>query len=152
MPTPTKKLELEGFAGHGKRDARANEVDVSEVKEQYIEPPPIYELSVGARAHWKYLFPQIKHYMGTVDLDTLAAYCEAFNQWMEAKRILNSEGLIVMGSKSQVKNPAFSVWVEALTKMDKYGQKLGLCPASRTRIKKDNNAGTDDDKWAGVLN
>lgn len=69
------------------------------------------------------------------DMTALAAYCDAYGRWLQAREILNAEGLITdTGTGSQKVHPAWTIANQAMTQMRAFMVEFGLTPSSRTRV------------------
>ncbi len=85
-----------------------------------------------ARREWMRVVPMlldaglISHYDGS----TLEAYCEAYQEWKDAARIVAKEGLLD-GSKAHA---AVKVLNDARAQCMTYAQRFGFDPVSRSRI------------------
>ncbi|WP_231667899.1 phage terminase small subunit P27 family [Pseudomonas quasicaspiana] len=69
------------------------------------------------------------------DLHNLEAFCMAYQRWREAQADITLNGIIVMGAKQEIKNPACTVANETLRQIATFGSALGLDPAARARLK-----------------
>jgi len=70
-----------------------------------------------------------------VDRAALAAYCECWAVWREARGLLATGGLTTTNADGGLKkHPAATVANEALSQMHKFLIEFGMTPASRSRI------------------
>lgn len=95
-------------------------------------------LSKLAGAKWRELLPLLTALgsLSRLDVDQLAAYCEAYAAWVECGERLASEGLVVgfpNGAKGV--SPWLRIQRNALDRMDKSGAELGLTPIARARLR-----------------
>ncbi len=89
-------------------------------------------LSIDAKRQWQRLAPILENcgILTAADRDTLAAYCEATGNYIEATKSVQ-RGLFIDGKT----NPAINLQDKFLAQMAKFGTRLGLSPADRTGIK-----------------
>lgn len=73
--------------------------------------------------------------MSEVDDTALAAYCQAFECFVEAESKIRRSGLLIKTTNGNViQNPLVGVANRAMEIMHKFLTEFGLTPASRTRI------------------
>lgn len=104
-------------------------------------------LSPMASAEWDRVAPQLEkmRILSDVDVMPLAAYCEAVGRFIEASRILETQGALVLGYRgSLVKNPAAQIVKDALADMKALAQEFGMTPSSRSRVKVPDAGASDD--------
>jgi P27 family predicted phage terminase small subunit len=126
------------------------------------EPPPCPEfLGAYARAEWERVSVELfrLRLLTTLDLMSLAGYCQAYQTWRTATETLSSmasrdpvmSGLIV---RTQAGNGAANplIWIAASASRDmlKFAAEFGMSPASRTRISVDAAAGATG-KFNGLI-
>jgi P27 family predicted phage terminase small subunit len=132
-PKPTALRVLQGKAGH--RPLNDSEPEL----ETRIPACPV-DLSDEAKLEWNRLAPYLFN-VGVIteaDRSAFAAYCQTFGRWIQAERILSTEGEIIMSTKgNRVQNPHLWVANRALGQMHKFCTEFGLTPASRSRLKID---------------
>ncbi len=111
--------------------------------------PPDF-LAPYAREEWVRLVPMLvrMRLLSKVDVNTLAAYCQAFARWKAAEEQYtaaclenyeDAKGLMVRRgkttkSKTLIVNHMIALAHNAGWEMAKYGGELGLTPAARARI------------------
>jgi len=70
-----------------------------------------------------------------LDVETLASYCEAYDQFVDACEHLRAEGYVVKGYGGEMKrNPWLMVQNQAVEKMLKIGALFGMSPSDRMRF------------------
>jgi P27 family predicted phage terminase small subunit len=70
----------------------------------------------------------------TLDLGTLALYCQIWARWKEAEKLVAELGSVVKSPQgTPVKNPYLSVADTAIKQLAVLGRELGLTPSSRVR-------------------
>ncbi|MFQ5625859.1 MAG: phage terminase small subunit P27 family, partial [Methyloligellaceae bacterium] len=95
-------------------------------------------LTVGAKQEWRRLVKAMEHceIFTQVDRQALAIYCEAYDRWVEALKVVRKTGYVVKDKKTNraIINPYLRVANQAVDVMRQFGPELGFTPASRTRI------------------
>jgi len=139
MPGPTPKpTVLKILAGNpGKR-----KLNDSEPKPLVIKLNAPRYLNDLARAEWRRIMPELCRLglFSLVDRASLAAYCQAYGDWLEAEEMLEQDGKVLTTDKGyRYLNPWWSVRCKSLELMDKFGSRFGFDPSSRTRLKVEAN-------------
>lgn len=94
-------------------------------------------LTPDAQDMWQRVTPELERLglLGRIDLGALAAYCEAWATWREARRLLDAEGVVVAGRDGNaVRHPAVMVANAASAELRAWAVQLGLTPAARQRM------------------
>lgn len=138
-PKPTALKVL-----HGDRKDRINLDEPKPRAADSLEPPR--KLSRRGKALWRRLAQDMSR-KGVVtdwDLETLQAYCQAFDFAEQAAEDVNANGMRVTTPVKELadgtvvydlkKNPAFTAWREATMTMVSLAAQLGLTPAARTKL------------------
>lgn len=139
-PLPTHLKILRGNPGH--HPIKGGDPEPERAAEP-PEPPPF--LTSYAADEWWTIVPQL-HRLGlltTVDLPSLAAYCDAYCTWRLASEAIARmrandpimSGLIIKtkyGDAAQ--NPLVSIARKAAGDMVRYAGEFGLTPSARARI------------------
>jgi P27 family predicted phage terminase small subunit len=89
-----------------------------------------------------------------VDINPLAAYCQAFKRWRTAEELLASTGALMVRAKKNgeaVPNPLISMADKAAAAMVRYASEFGLTPAARSRITAGIAEGRKVGKFDGLL-
>lgn len=95
-------------------------------------------LSVEAKAEWR---RQVKHLeaMGVVaeiDRPMLAAFCEAWAEFVQAAAFIAEHGHIITTEKGYVlPHPQVAIKNSAVERLKAIGQQFGFSPAARTRLR-----------------
>ena len=99
-------------------------------------------LSPEAKKEWRRIVRALADIdlLTSVDMAVLAAYCQSYSRWMQAEKILETEGLTYVytnkkGEENVIARPEVRISQESLKLMRAYGSELGLSPSSRGRIK-----------------
>ena len=95
-----------------------------------------------AREEWARVLPELERLdrLSPVDLQLLAAYCQAFGRWREAEAGIERDGVVlaIRDDKGTVKSVQPSPWAALALKhaaaMRSFAVELGLSPASRRRV------------------
>jgi len=101
-------------------------------------------LSKPAAAEWRKVAAILieRDVLTEADLGTLAAYCDAYGQLVDASRQIAADGLILAGKK----HPLITTQVAARNQIRQLAAELGLTPVSRSRPAiRDDDAADDDD-------
>lgn len=131
-PKPTALKVIQGNAG--KRKLNKNEPSPDAL---VVVPEPPEWFGPIAVAAWQQVAPWLVEakILTSTDLHNLEAFCMAYQRWREAQDDITKLGIVVMGSKQKIKNPACTVANETMRQMATFGSALGLDPAARARLK-----------------
>ena len=109
-------------------------------------------LSDEAKREWKRIAPRL-HAVGLlteVDGLALAMLCEAFAQYMAAKTVVDSEGMLLVSEKgNSYQHPAAGLMTQARGELLKWAREFGMTPSARTRIVVD--TGSEEPSLADLL-
>lgn len=90
------------------------------------------------REKWGQLYPQLAAVPGLmkpVYADALALYCEAFEEFIEARTAIISGGAVSMSEKgAEYQHPEVGRKNKAIQRMRQFGGMFGLSPADATRV------------------
>lgn len=112
-------------------------------QQQLPEPPP--EFGDDARREWVRVCAEL-HSLGLLtELDRmpLAAYCQAYGDWVTAKRALAAmaqhdpvtSGLLIKTTNGNaIQNPLVGIANTAAAAMVRYAAEFGMTPSSRARV------------------
>jgi len=144
VPTATKILN----GNPGKRALNDREA----------EPPPKLPraptyLSKAAKAEWRRMGGRLLEVglMTALDETALAAYCQAFSNWVDANKEIQEQGATVWTAQGGLaRSPWVSIAAEAWKEMTRMLGEFGMTPSSRSKVKvaRDAPAATGDD-WFG---
>ena len=131
-PKPAALKELEG--NPGKRAINP------EPKFSSRMPRCPEHLTGEARKEWKRVVHEL-HYAGLLkvtDRAVLAAYCQAWADWVEACRELDGAAKVCTTDKGyEYPNPWIGIRNGAMESLRKMMAELGMTPSSRSRVKVD---------------
>ena len=133
---PTRIKELQG--NPGKRAANKREPRPASGR-----PPRPKHLEGEARREWNRISKQLLELglLAKVDRAALAAYCQAWADWVRAHEELAKGTMITFTDKGYpVLNPWWSVATTASKQIKSYLVEFGLSPAARSRLQ----VGDDD--------
>jgi len=156
-PKPTTLRKLQGDAGHRPLNDKEPEPPIG-------EPKMPANLGPLAKQEWKSIVAKLTPLgmLSTIDGKALAAYCHAFESWVEAniavvvhgivvkEPIFNKEGVQV-GSKLK-RNPADVASQSWLKIMKSFLVEFGMTPSSRSRLRVDKPAGEEKDPFESFMN
>ncbi|MSU98458.1 phage terminase small subunit P27 family [Pseudomonas mandelii] len=131
-PKPTALRLIQG--NPGKRKINKKEPSPDALVEVPAPPEWFGKIAVAA---WHQVAPWLieSKILTATDLHNLEAFCMAYQRWREAQDDITKKGIVVMGAKQEIKNPACTVANETLRQMATFGSALGLDPAARARLK-----------------
>lgn len=131
-PKPTALRVIQG--NPGKRPLNKKEPSPDALVEVPAPPEWFGKIAVAA---WQQVAPWLieAKILTATDLHNLEAFCMAYQRWREAQDDITKKGIVVMGAKQEIKNPACTVANETLRQMATFGSALGLDPAARARLK-----------------
>lgn len=131
---PTRLKVIEGTF-------RADRAVTNEAQPEIALPQPPEHLSEGALLEWN----RIAHELFTIgllsriDRAALAAYCEAWSDWVDACRLcVTKDGqdrkVIKTAMGNFIENPYYTIKKRSAEIMHKFLTEFGMTPASRARI------------------
>lgn len=130
-PKPTALKLLQG--NPGKRALNKNEPSPDALAD--VPEPPEWLGEIAALI-WRQVAPWLveSRILTLTDLHNLECFCMAYQRWREAQDDITKNGIVVMGAKQEIKNPACTVANETKRQMATFGSMLGLDPSSRARL------------------
>ncbi len=107
------------------------------------EPPDF--LTPDAKAEWSRVSAELFHIglLTKVDVQPLAAYCQAFGRWITAERAIArmaekdtlTAGLMIKTTNGNaIQNPLVGTSNKAASDMVRYASEFGLTPSARARL------------------
>jgi P27 family predicted phage terminase small subunit len=129
---------------HKKLNGSPNAHTKLTVKVGHVSAKPLNGLDRIARAEWGRITRAFAASKRLCELDhgLLALYCSAYSRWKRAESALLTEGDVLMvegrdthgrSHSKPVVNPLSKVLEYAARQVNRYGESLGLSPASRTK-------------------
>jgi P27 family predicted phage terminase small subunit len=138
-PQPT---QLKILRGNPRKEALNKGEPQPRVPPQVPEPPQF--LNGYAREEWYRVGEELLRLriLTIVDIQPLAAYCQAYGRWRTAEEALArmaasdpiTFGLLLKKGGNPVHNPLVAVAEKAAGAMVKYAAEFGLTPAARSRV------------------
>ncbi len=142
-PKPTETKKRAGNPGN-------RPLNKDEPKPEPGAPPMPPHMEFEAAETWGWLC-EVLAGMGLLaksDVAIMMAYCDAYSEYLEARKQVEDEGLTCTGEKGgQYMNPAFSAESSLRKQLVSYAAELGLTPSARSRIQVTPPA-EDDEKTA----
>ena len=111
-----------------------------------VPSPPSY-LSTYAKKEWKRIAPLLhrNRLLTEADISILAGYCQAYNRWIEAEKLIRTYGYTSETDKGNIiQRPEVGIANKALDEMLKYAKEFGLTPSSRANLHVENAEDVDD--------
>lgn len=131
-PRPVELTRRLGNPGHRSElpVASAPIGDVVEAATPSVELPPY------ARALWDEVVPVLARFsLRTTDLPAIEAMCMAYARMMQARDVINRQGLFALGSTGQmVEHPAFKIEQQASRTFLAYAGQFGLTWVARSNL------------------
>lgn len=102
-------------------------------------------LDSDAKKEWKRVIKEIGEDtdLKTLDLKALEGYCQSYSRWRACERVLQEEGYTFLTPNQYVQQrPEVSISNKAMADMRAFAKELGLTPAARSRMNKNNSSNT----------
>lgn len=132
-PDALKKLQ----GNPGKRPLNHAEPKFPKFEFNGLPAPPSW-LNSPAKREWKRMVPLL-HNAGVLtqaDLSSLAAYCQAYGQFIEATKVIKAEGYTFESDKGNIlQRPEVGIANTAMKLMVTIAREFGMTPSSRSNIK-----------------
>ena len=90
-----------------------------------------------ARTEWRRISAELEGLglLTRIDRAALAAYCEAYGEWVEASLAMKGHRLTIVTDKLNIiQNPLIGIKHKAAEQMHKFLTEFGMTPSSRSRI------------------
>lgn len=93
-------------------------------------------MSGVALKEWNRVAPQLKRLgiLTNLDMVCLAAYCQAYGEWVFAEKVIKAEGPLYKTGGSVTTSPYMWIRNKALKHMHQFAIEFGMTPSSRGRI------------------
>ena len=146
-PKPTALKVIQGNPGKRKLDKNAPAPDAL----AQVPDPPAW-LGPIAASIWRQVAPWLvqARILTDTDLHNLELFAMAYQRWREAEEDISKNGIVVMGAKQEIKNPACTVANESARRISTFGAALGLDPAARARLKPEGK-GDEENEFLTLL-
>ena len=136
-PAPTPRAVLRA---RGSRRGQAAGAEVTLPPALVLPPPPT--LSVKASEVWRRVMPQLTGagVLADVDVSVLEQFCTSWVHWQAAVADVEANGVTMEqvtreGFPRKVANPAVSIEIALSVELRQLGDRLGLSPSARARLK-----------------
>ncbi len=102
------------------------------------DPTPPAWLSAESREVWSQVVDMLRRIPGLlaeIDAYALARYCDDWVEYWEAKRIVDSDGIVSLSEKgTEFQNPAVGVKNKAAERMTRFEARFGMTPSDRSGL------------------
>ena len=114
---------------------KAAEQDMVKTESAYLSRPPDW-LSDKAKKEYCRLYQAIKDIdmLGDLDANNLAAYCNAFDNYLEAAADVRKNGLTIEFDDKVIENPNVALQIKYAKEMREFGKQCGLSIDSRLKF------------------
>lgn len=114
---------------------RAAEQDLVKTDCVYLSRPPDW-LSDRAKKEYCRLYNAMKNIdmLGDLDANNLAAYCNAFDNYLEAAADVRKNGLTIELDDKVIENPNVALQIKYAKEMREFGKQCGLSIDSRLKF------------------
>lgn len=113
-------------------------------------PPRPAGLDAIAGKHWDMVLDLVAAagLLSLLDADSLKIYIDAWTRYHKARRICERDGYVIEGLYGPNKSAWYTIMMEAAAVCRAYGDRFGLTPLGRQRLKIDPMPADPDNKWA----
>lgn len=108
-------------------------------------PKPLTE---AARHEWRQIAPKLERLglLTEIDRSALALYCQAWGDWITARRVLKQSATVIKGPDGGLMlNPYLKVATTAARQMREFLGLFGMSPSDRTQVSAAPPTDPDDD-------
>ncbi|MEV7212094.1 phage terminase small subunit P27 family [Kitasatospora cineracea] len=112
-----------------------------------VPPTPPTWLGREAAAEWKRVVPGLAR-LGLLkreDRAALAAYCEAWEQFVQATKVIQREGLTIEAKQGLLPHPAVGIQRAAGRELRAWAAHFGLTPSTEQALARGADDGADED-------
>jgi P27 family predicted phage terminase small subunit len=136
MGRPPLSIEDRIARGNPSKD-KINTEMLAKVEKLYELPPAPVHLGTYGKKEWDRTGPKLveMRLLAETDLPAFEAYCMNIDLMIESKIAINNEGMLIMGARGWVRNPAIAAFGQASTAIRGFVSEFGLSPSARSRIK-----------------
>jgi P27 family predicted phage terminase small subunit len=128
-------LKLLNGRGPGKDSAGRPVNEGPKFVRQAPEPPSW--LAREAKAEWRRVVPELERLrlLSRVTRASLTAYCETWEVFVAATRLVHEQGLTIEAKQGRLANPAVGIARSAGAELRRWAIEYGLTPASEQKVK-----------------
>jgi len=140
-PKPLEVKQLEG-------DLHKERWNLNAPKPITSQPTCPAHLCTTAKTEWKRIVPELSTLgiLTKIDRAALAAYCEAYGEWVEACRLMKGKSPVIKTAAGNIiQNPLLGIKHKCTEQMYKFLVEFGMTPSSRTRITTEEFDNADDE-------
>ena len=142
MGRPKLPLELQkGNLTKEQQVEKELEQDLAKANSNQLDKPPLWLRDKVAKKEWKRLVEQFRSIsiISNLDLNNLAAYCNAYSCYRQSIDELQGKPLVVEYTNkanvtNQIENPLIKIQMKYSDEMRKYSALLGLSVDSRLKL------------------
>lgn len=124
----------------------------NEAKPEAAAPSCPSWLSQEAKREWRRVVKDLATLglLTTIDRAALAAYCDAYQMWYDARHSLDEAGTLLQVTESgyMAPRPEIGIINSAMKNMHKFMAEFGMTPSARTRVNAEAPEVPKDDPWA----
>ena len=145
MGRKAKPIELILLNGNKARLTKA-EIDARKANQQKLKPkadkikPPSW-LDDRAKKEFRRIVKELQELdlLTNIDIDMLAAYCDAYSQYVECTKVIREEGLMVeytnkAAETNKVPHPLLTKKKQLFDQMKAIALEFGLTPSARAKL------------------
>lgn len=135
-PIPTQEHILRGNPGHKVKADLDLDREMKSAPITILPPAPDYIGEYGTK-EWNRTGPILiaNRLLQEGDLPVFEAYCMNIELLIQAQYAIKKNGMLVMGARGFVRNPAIAAFGQATTAIRGFASEFGLSPSARSRIK-----------------
>ena len=117
------------------QNRKSAEQDLVKTSRSYLATPPDW-LSDRAKKEYSRLYHAMKDMdmLGDLDANNLAAYCNAFDNYLEAAADVRKNGLTIELDDKVIENPNVALQIKYAKEMREFGKQCGLSIDSRLKF------------------
>lgn len=99
-------------------------------------PNPPSWLGREAKAEWKRVVPELERLrmLSRVTRASLTAYCQTWETYVHATRLLQEEGLVIEAKQGLLPHPAVGIQRATGTELRRWASEYGMTPASEQKV------------------
>jgi P27 family predicted phage terminase small subunit len=101
-----------------------------------VAPEPPASLSREAKAEWRRVVPELDRLklLKRASRSSLSAYCELWNEWYQANKVVNAKGLTYEAKQGILPRPEVTIRRNAQAQMRAWCAEFGLTPSAEGRL------------------
>ena len=117
------------------QNRKSAEQNLVKTSRSYLATTPDW-LSDRAKKEYSRLYHAMKDMdmLGDLDANNLAAYCEAFDNYLIATEDIQTNGLTIVADGEHIENPNVALQIKYAKEMREFGKQCGLSIDSRVKF------------------